>query len=147
MKVKLPNDKISFTLSKSAQAHLQAVLPDWVGGLSKKGLVPILSYSAGGRDEKDGKVLWEYRGALFTLGGQKREELREGQYYDVLGFPVWIDEFDNHLLKGRVLTFIKVGRPEPEENLVIENAPENFLEMTSRENCTPCREPEIKQGV
>jgi hypothetical protein len=147
MNANLPCDKISFTLSKSAHEHLQKVLPGWVEGMSKQKLVPILSYSGAGSTEKDGKVIWEYRGTLFLLAGQKREALRDGKFYDVLGFPVWIKEIDNLLLKGRVLTFIKVGSPEPQEQLVIENAPENYFEMALRDNCTSCCEPKIKQGV
>lgn len=145
MKVDMSDEKIGFILSKSARAHLKAVLPEWVGGCQKKKLVPLLSFSGGGRrEDKQGNVTWEYNGSLFLLAGQKREALRDGKYYDLLGFPVWIDDFDNHLLKGRVLTFLKVGSPEPTENLVIENAPENFLEMVSRENCSACPAPEIK---
>ena len=142
-----PCDKISFTLSKSAHEYLQKALPGCVEWMSKQNLVPILSFSGGGRHEKDGKVIWEYSGPLFLLAGQKREALRDGKYYDVLGFPVWIGEIDNLLLKGRVLTFMKVGSPEPVEQLVIENAPENYFETALRNNCASCCEPKIKQGV
>lgn len=148
MNERLPRDKISFTLSSSAEAHLQKILPDWIDGMSKRELVSILSYSGGGRREKGGKVIWEYRGPLFLLAGQKRESLRDGKYYDVLGFPVWIGEIENLLLKGRVLTFIKVGSPEPEEYLVIENAPENYFELALKDACrVSCSEPKVKQGL
>ena len=147
MNISLTCDKLSFTLSKSAQEHLQKILPGYEEGMSKRKLVPTLSYAGAGRKEKDGKVIWEYKGPLFLLAGQKCEAPRDGKYYDVLGFPVWIGETDNLLLKGRVLTFMRVGSPEPEDQLVIENAPENYFEMALRDNRTSCCEPKIKRSA
>lgn len=138
MNADLPCDHINFTLSKSAREHLQKLLPGWVGRMSERKLVPILCWSGGGRTEKGGKVIWEYRGPLFSLAGQKREALRDGRFYDVLGFPIWMGEMDSLLLKDRVLTFMKVGSPEPIGQLVIENAPDNYFEAAVRNNCASC---------
>lgn len=111
--------------------------------------MPILSYSGGGRAEKNGKIIWEYRGALFLLGGQRQEALQKGRYFDLLGFPVWIGEIDQLLLNGRVLTFMEVGTPKPFKHLVIENAPENFFQTVLRENakCRLRHKPNLEHGV
>ena len=144
------SDRIDFTLTVSAQEYLSKTLPDWVKQTSEKGLVPLLSYAGGGRSEKDGKITWEYHGgALFLLAGQRREALSKGKYFDLVGFPLWIGEIDQLLLKGRVLTFTEVGAPEPQKHLVIENAPENFLQTALRENarCSLRRRPSIEGDV
>ena len=138
---------MSFTLYGPAQQHLQTVLPDFVRVLSERGLVPILSHAGAGRTEKEGKVIWEYQRPVFLLAGQKREALGPGKYYDLLGFPVWIAEFDNLVLKGRVLTFMRIGEPKPEEHLVIEDAPQNYLDLAMRENCAPCRELNVMPAI
>jgi hypothetical protein len=133
MQQKTSHNKASFTLSKSAQEHLQDILPNWIDECSKKGLVPILSHSGVCRKEKGGKVLWEYRGPDFLLAGQRIEALGSGKYYDLLGCPVWIDDFDNHLLTRKVLTAINFGSPEAEVFLVLENAPDNYFETAMQE--------------
>lgn len=133
-----PSGRIGFALSESAREHFLKVLPDWVRQASQQGLVPKLSYSGAGRRERDGKTTWEYRGSLFLLASQRREALHRGKYFDLLGFPVWIGDVEQLLLRGRVLTFLEVGAPEPEEHLVIENAPENFFETVLQENAN-CR--------
>ena len=133
-----PGDRIGFTLTELAQEYLSKTLPDWIKQTSEQRLVPTLSFSGGGRAERNGKVTWEYRGALFLLGGQRRGALQKGGYFDLLRFPVWIAEIDQLLLRGRTLTFAAVGMPEPRKYLVIENAPENFFETVLREN-SKCR--------
>jgi hypothetical protein len=149
MKDGLQGDKIDFTLTESAQEYLSKTLADWVKQTSEKGLVPILSYAGEGRSEKDGKIIWEYRGgALFLLANQRREALQSGRYFNLLGFSVWIGDIDQLFLKGRVLTFMGVGAPEPRKHLVIENAPENFFQTVLRENAR-CRlrdRPNLEHG-
>lgn len=132
-------DPADFALSESAQNYLSKTLPDWTKHTRERGIVPMLSFSGAVRMEKDGKVICEYRGPLFLLASQKREKLRDGKYYDVMGFSLWMYEFDYLLLKGRVLTFTKVGAPHPEEHLVIENAPEDFFETVYKQakSCVP----------
>jgi hypothetical protein len=84
---------------------------------------------------------------LFLLCAQKPEALPRGKYYDLLGFPVWIYELDNLLLKGRVLTFAKVGGPEPQAELVLENVPDNYFELAMQEGggCCSCGDPTVKR--
>lgn len=147
MKPELPCEIMNFSLSKPAEDYLKGVLPDFVEFMSKQELVPSLSHSRGSRSKKDGRVVWEYNGPLFLLAGQKREALRVGKYYDVLGYLLWIEEIDSRILKDRVLTFMKVGRPEPREFLVIENAPDNYFDVAMRGNSTSCCELKTKPDV
>ena len=134
-----PGDKIDFSLSKSAQEYLSGILPNWTQQMSERGFVPMLSYSGSetATCKKSGKVTWEFRGALFLLAGHRPEALRDGGYFDLAGFRVWIGNMDQRLLSGRVLTFVEVGAPEPKRRLVIENAPENFFRTVFKEN-TAC---------
>lgn len=134
------SDQADFALSESAQKYLSKTLPDWTKHTLERGNVPMLSFAGAGHTQQDGKVTWEYRGALFLLASQKREMLRGGKYYDVMGFSLWMYEFDYLLLKGRVLTYTKVGAPHPEEHLVIENAPEDFFETVFKQgkSCASC---------
>ena len=140
--------ELSFSLSQSAQNYLQEILQHRSDQPHKPGFVPILSYSGGSRIENEGKVLSDYNGPNFLVGSQKLEALGPGKYYHLLGFPIWIDDSDNLLLKGRTLTVVEVGHPEPMELLVIENAPENYLEIVSRENscCGLDCKSEFKKG-
>lgn len=129
-------EKIDFASSASAEAHLLKYLPEWVGTMSKQGIVPILSWCGGTKMEKGGKVLWEYTGPQFCVAGQKPEALSGGKYYDLLGCPVWIEEFSINVLKGHVLTTMKIG-PEDNEILIIENAPADYLNQGFPE-CSCC---------
>jgi hypothetical protein len=138
MKEHAVGEKIKFTLSPSAKAHLVKILSNWVESTSQKGLVPILSFSGGGRMEKDGKILWEYRGPEFLIAGQRPEALRGGKYYDLLGFSVWIQDFEQRLLEGQVLTTIKIGNSNDYELFVLANAPDNYLETALPKRCC-CR--------
>ena len=97
--------------------------------------------------EKNGKVLWEYKGPRFVIGAHKPENLIEGTLYDLLGFPVWMRDFDDHLLKGRVLTASMVGSPEPQEHLVIENAPEDYLKKFSQKNAGTVLAASLRAGL
>src|SRR5262249_23911533 len=143
---RLPSDKIGFNLTESAEEYLSKMLPGWTREASARGLVPILSYSGGGRCEKDGRITWEYLGPLFLLADQRQEALGSGKYFDLLGFPVWIGETEQLLLKGRLLTFMKVGGPEPEEHLVLDHVSENFFETALKEGagCCSCRSPDVE---
>jgi hypothetical protein len=145
----LPSDKIGFNLTESAEDYLSKTLPDWTKEASARGLVPILSYSGGGRCEKDGQITWEYQGPFFLLADQRHGALGNGKYFDLLGFPVWIGEVEQLLLKGRLLTFVKVGGPEPEGHLVIDNVPENFFETALKQGagCCSCRSPDVEGRV
>jgi hypothetical protein len=137
-------DKINFTLSESAEAYLRKILPSAVDHMSKRGIVPILSHRGGGTAKKDGKVTWHYRGPAFALAGQKPEFLNDGKYYNLFGCSIWIEELENIMLKGHVLTMQKVGSPEPLSFLVIQNAPENYFqqaldEMLGGAACCSCK--------
>jgi len=81
-------------------------------------------------------VLWEYRGPNFLLAGEEPGQPRPGRYFDLLGFRIWIGEIEELLLKGRTLTIIHHGSPEPAELLVIQGAPEDHLETTLRAHCS-----------
>jgi hypothetical protein len=122
---------LNFALSDSAKQYLQRDLTaaaQW----STRGLVTCLTYCGGLAPERDGKILWNYKGPNFSIGGQKPGKLRAGRYYDLLGFRVWIAEMEQRLLEGRTLTTIQFGSPEPGELLVIENAPEDYFEVMMR---------------
>lgn len=106
----------------------------WIGGASKQGLVPMLGFVGSRRTEKDGKTLWEYQGPLFGLFAEKPERLATGKYYNLLGATVWIDKFSSLLLKGRTLTVKKVGGPEPKDQLVLDNVPEDYVQTALRES-------------
>lgn len=121
MQSRVPPKKIAFTFSPTAQERLSTVVPAWIGQTLKKGLVPILSYDRGERRERQGRVVWEYSGPQLGMFGQRPEALRNGHFYDLFGFQVWIAESEYLLLKGKTLTFTKVGGPEPKERLVIES--------------------------
>jgi hypothetical protein len=125
-----PCKGLNFALSETAKQYLQKVLSQFAGGMSARGLVPCLSYSGGFAPEKDGKILWQYRGPNFLLGGHKPKNLHAGKCYNLLGFRVWIGKIEEILLEGRTLTIIQYGNPDPQELLVIENAGEDYLEKT-----------------
>ena len=97
---------------------------------SAQGLVTSLTYSGGLAPKKDGKALWNYRGPNFLIAGQRPAHLRAGAYYDLLGFRVWIGQEEQILLKGKTLTTIHYGTPQPEELLVIEGVPDDYFETT-----------------
>ena len=123
---------VNFTVSETAKQYLQRNLSPFAGQMSARRLVTCLNYSGGYAPERDGKILWNYRGPNFLIAGQKPRNLRGGGYYDLLGFRVWIGEMEQTLLEGRNLTTIRYGSPEPAELLVIENAPEDFFETMMR---------------
>jgi hypothetical protein len=127
-----PSKKVNFTLSETAKRYLQRGLSG-AEQSSTRGLVTCLTYSGGYAPERDGKILWEYRGPNFLIAGQKPGNLRPGGYYDLLGFRVWIGEMEQRLLEDRTLTTIQYGSPEPAELLVIENVPDNYFEAMMRE--------------
>jgi len=122
-------EKIQFKLSASAEKNLLKDLPNFATEAAKRGRVPVLFYCGGSRVEKNGKILWEYTGPQFLLTAQKAETLCDGRFYDLLGFAVWVEEIEERLLQGRVLTAIQSGNPEQAEILVLEDAPENYLEL------------------
>ena len=125
----------TFSLSEAAEQYLQQSLASSVGQMSERGLVTSLTYSGGYAPERDGKILWEYRGPNFLLAGQNPAQLGAGRYYDLLGYRVWIGEIEEILLRGKTLTMIQYGKPAPAELLVIKNAPEDYLEASLRARC------------
>ena len=114
-------------MSEPAKRYFQSVKA-FVSDMERRGLVTALTYSGGAAVDEGGKILWEYRGPNFLFGGLKQGELGTGNFYDLLGHKVWIREIEETLLEGMTLTTIMYGDPKPMELLVIENAPENFLE-------------------
>jgi hypothetical protein len=117
-----------FSLTDSARKHLLSTLPAFTSAVERRGLVTGLTYSGGMALDEGAKILWEYRGPNLLIGGLKQGELGAGNFYDLLGYKVWIREFEEALLEGMTLTTIMYGDPKPMELLVIENAPENLLE-------------------
>ena len=118
-----------FTLTDSARQYL-------LRGLSiersAQGLVTSLMYCGCLAPEKDGKVLWTYHGPNFLIAGQRPAHLRAGAYYDLLGFQVWIGEVEQILLKGKSLTTIHYGTPQPQELLVIDGAPADYFDTMGK---------------
>lgn len=127
-----PYKTVNFTVSETAKQYVQRNLSRFAGEMSARGLVTCLTYSGAFAPEKDGKILWSYRGPNFLIAGQKPGNLRVGGYYDLLGFRVWIGKTEQILLEGRTLTTLHYGRPDPEELLVIEDAPEDYFETMVR---------------
>jgi hypothetical protein len=124
-----PTKDLNLRLSARARRYLKRCLDPFVGQMSQKGLATSVTYSGGcSVSDKNGRLLWEYRGPHFLIGGEKPESLREGQFYDLLGFRVWIRDRDAILLKSQTLTTIMYGDPHPDELLVPENASEHFFE-------------------
>ena len=74
----------------------------------------------------------ELPGAEFLDCRPKARESSGRWLLRLLGFRVWIGEMEQTLLKGRTLTTIQYGSPEPAELLVIENAPEDYFEIMMR---------------
>ena len=107
MSERAPDQKINFTLSNSAEAYLRKSLPGWVEIVLKRGSVPILTHTGGGRAEKDGKIIWQYKGPAFVIAGQKTGSLSGGKYHDLVGCSIWIEELECIMLKGRTLTMKK----------------------------------------
>ena len=126
-----PSKNVNFALSETAKRYLQRDL-SVMEHSSIRGLVTCLTYSGGYAPERDGKILWDYRGPNFLIAGQKPEHLAAGGYYDLLGFRVWIGEREQRLLEGRTLTTIQYGSPEPAELLVIENVPDDYCAAMMR---------------
>jgi len=117
-----------FSMTDSARRHLLSTLPAFTSAMERRGLLTGLTSSGGMDLNEAGKILWQYRGANLLIGGLKQGEPGVGNFYDLLGYKVWIREFEEALLEGVTLTTIMYGDPKPMELLVIENASENFLE-------------------
>ncbi len=117
----------SFKMSDSARKYLRSALLSLSPRAQSRGTTVALTYSGGFAAEKDGKMLWQYQGPNFLVAGITAKNPRGGHYYDLLGFRVWIGEVEEALLNGLTLTTITYGESHPEELLVVENAPENFL--------------------
>src|SRR5436190_24239594 len=121
-----PCKTVNFTVTETGKQYLQRGLSRFAGEMSERGLVTCLTYSGGFAPEKDGRILWSYRGPNFLIGGQGPGNLRAGGFYDLLGFRVWIGKTEQILLEGRTLTTLQYGSPDPEELLIIEGAPEDY---------------------
>ncbi len=117
----------AFSISASAEKYLRSALLSLHPRAESRGTVMALTYSGGAAVEKDGKMLWQYQGPNFLVAGITAKNPRGGHYYGLLGFKVWIGEVEEALLDGLTLTTITYGESHPEELLVVENAPENFL--------------------
>jgi hypothetical protein len=130
-----PLKEPGFSLSDSARNYFRSWLPDFAPDMERRGMVAALTYSGGPAVQKDGKTLWQYGGPVFLIAGLKSEQLRAGSFYHLMGHKVWIGEMEEALLEGTSLTTAICGSPNPDELLVIENAPENLLERYFKPGC------------
>ncbi len=121
MNANMPGKSVNFTLSETGKRYIRDLLTYSAEGMAARGLVACLTYSGGFEPERDGKILWSYRGPNFLIAGHKPQNLGAGEYYNLLGFRVWIGDIEHRLLEGRTLTTIQYGSPGPAELLVIEN--------------------------
>ncbi len=121
MNANMPGNRVNFTLSETGKRYICDSLTYCAAGMAARGLVVCLTYSGGFEPQRAAKIVWSYRGPNFLIAGHKPQNVPAGEYYDLLGFRVWIGDIEHRLLEGRTLTTIQYGSPEPAELLVIEN--------------------------
>ena len=128
--------KIQFGISPSAELLLQNYLPNYFKICTSLNQILLFAYTGRIRVQ-DGDAVFRDLGPCFQFFGTKAENLHDGKYYDLFGFPTWISDLPDFLLKGRVLTTKMVG---DRQLFTIENAPEDFLGSVFEQNAS-CPRP------